>query len=85
MLVKCILKAALQSSVFFVFIVKEIAFYLFSRKCSSLKQVGFLIANPVNQFLGVPKNKCLTLKRKQGKKSQFVLINKRKSAHVAVE
>lgn len=54
MLVKCILKAALQSSVF-------IALYLFSRKCSSLKQVGFLIANPVNQFLGVHKNKCLTL------------------------
>lgn len=53
MLEKCILKAAVQSSVF-------IAFYLFSRKCSSLKGVGFLVAFliPVNQFLGVYKNKC---------------------------
>lgn len=51
MLVKCILKAALQSSVY-------IAFYLFPRKCFGLKEVGFLIANPVKQFLGVHKNKC---------------------------
>lgn len=51
MLVKCILKTALKSSVLIVF-------YLFSRKCSSLKEVGFLIANRVSQFLGVHMNKC---------------------------
>lgn len=64
-LVKYILKTASQISVF-------IASYLFIGKCSSLKEVGFLIANPVNQVLGVHKNRCpiLALQRKQVKNSR---------------
>ena len=70
MLVKYVLTTASQSSVF-------IASYLFLGKCSSLKEVGFLIANPVNQVLGVHKNRCpvLALQRKQVKNSRSLFLS----------
>lgn len=54
-----------------------IASYLFLEKCSSLKEVDFLIANPVNQVLEVHKNRYpfLVLQRKQVKNSHSLFLS----------